>query len=68
MAFLPGMNLPSSFRREKLQDGSESFESTLHWMQNNVSQFEPVLDCIFSTLGSDFLENLWTGRSEFPEV
>ena len=26
-------------------------------MQNNVPQFEPVLDCLFSTLGSDFLEN-----------
>ena len=26
-------------------------------MQNDVPQFEPVLDCLFSTLGSDFLEN-----------
>ena len=31
--------------------------SSLHWMQNNLPQFEPVLDCLFSTLGSDFLEN-----------
>ena len=56
LAFLPVL-CPSSFSREKLQDGSESFESTLHWMQNNLPQIEPVLDCLFSTLGSDFLEN-----------
>ena len=55
--FYPVWICPSSFSREKLQDGSESFESTLHWMQNNLPQFEPVLDCLFSTLGSDFLEN-----------
>ena len=55
--FYPVWICPSSFSREKLQDGSERFESTLHWMQNNVPQFEPVLDCLFSTLGSDFLKN-----------
>ena len=27
---------PSSFSREKLPDGGESFESTLHWMQNDL--------------------------------
>ena len=27
---------PSSFSREKLQDGVESFESILHWMQNDL--------------------------------
>ena len=51
---------PCSFiSREKLQDGGESFESTLHWMQNDLPQFEPVLDHLFSTktLGSQFLEN-----------
>ena len=26
-------------------------------MQNNLPQFEPVLDCLYSTSGSDFLEN-----------
>ena len=26
-------------------------------MQNNLPQFEPVLDCLFSMLGSDFLAN-----------
>ena len=44
LAFLPGLNRPSSFSGEKLQDGGESFESTLHWMQNDLPQFEPVLD------------------------
>ena len=54
--FYPVWICPSSFSREKLLDGSESFESTLHWMQNNLPQFEPVLDCLFSTSGSDFLD------------
>ena len=49
--FYPVWICPSSFSREKLQDRSEPFESTLYWMQNNVPQFEPVLDCLFSTLG-----------------
>ena len=57
---------PSSFSREKLQDGSEPFESTIHWMQNNVPQFEPVLDCLFSTLGSVFLENCGLVVPNFP--
>ena len=58
LAFLPGMNMPQFLSREKLQDGSDlSAESTPHWMQNNVPQFEPVLDCLFSTFGSDFLQN-----------
>ena len=36
-----------------------SFKSTLHWMQNDLPQFDSVLDCLFSskTLGFDFLEN-----------
>ena len=34
---------------EKLQDGGESFKLALHWMQNDLPQFEPVLDCLFST-------------------
>ena len=55
--FYPVWICPSSFSREKLQDGSESFESTLHWMQNNLPQLEPVLDCLYSASGSDFLEN-----------
>ena len=46
--FYPVWICPSSFNREKLQDGSEPFESTPHGMQNNVPQFEPVLDCLFS--------------------
>ena len=46
--FYPVWICPSSFSREKLQDGSEPFESTLHWMQNNVPQFEPVFDCLNS--------------------
>ena len=59
LAFLPGMNLPQFlFSREKLQDGSETFESTLHWMQNDLPQFEPVPDCLSG--------KLFTGRSEFP--
>ena len=39
----------------KPQDGRES---TLHWMQNDLPLFEPVLDCLSSTktLGPDFLE------------
>ena len=32
--FYPVWIGPSSFSREKLLDGGESFESTLHWMQN----------------------------------
>ena len=81
--FYPVWICPSSFSREKLEDGSESFESTLHWMQNNVPPFEPVLDCLFSTFGSDFLENcglvvpnflrfsslcLHTSRGPFPGI
>ena len=66
--FYPVSIGPSSFSREKLQDGSESFESTLHWMQNDLPKFESFLDRLFSTklLGSDFLENCGLGCSEFP--
>ena len=48
---------PGSFSREKLEDGSESLESTLQWMQNNLPQCGLVLDCLFCTLASDYLEN-----------
>ena len=34
--FYPVWIGPSSFSGEKLQDGDESFESTLHWMQNDL--------------------------------
>ena len=36
LAFLPGMNQPT-FTREKLQDGGESFESTVGWMQRSAT-------------------------------
>ena len=44
--FYPVRIDPSSFRREKLQDGGrgKSVESTLHWMQNDLPRLEPVLD------------------------
>jgi len=47
---------PSSSSREKPQD---CVESTLPWMQNDLPQFEPFIDCLSSTktLGSAFLEN-----------
>ena len=49
---------PSSFSREKLHKMAASLSSRHYtaWVQNNVPQFEPVFDCLFSTLGSDFLE------------
>ena len=47
--FYPVWIGPSSFGREKLQDGGESFELTLHWMQNDLPQLEPVLDRLSST-------------------
>ena len=49
---------PSSLSREKVQDGSESCESTLHWIKiicHSSSLF--LSDCLFSTLESDFLAN-----------
>ena len=36
LAFLPGMNWSQFISHEKLQDGSESFKSTLHWVQNDL--------------------------------
>ena len=50
---------PSSFSPEKLQDGGEYFESTLHWVQNDLPLVEPVCNRLFfpKTLGSDFFEN-----------
>ena len=47
--------VPLAVKSFKMACRSESFESTLHWMQNKLPQFEPVLDCLFSTLGSDSL-------------
>ena len=34
--FIPVWTGTSYFIREKRQDGGESFESTLHWMQNDL--------------------------------
>ena len=48
---------PGPFSREQLEDDSESLESTLQWMQNNLPQFGLVWDCLFFTLASDYLEN-----------
>ena len=58
---------PSSFSREKLQDGGESFESTTL----DAKWSALVRACSWSktnSLGCDFLENMWTGRSEFSVV
>ena len=67
--FTPVWIGPSSFSREKLQDGGESFESTLHTLDAKWSAI--VRACSWSktkSLKSDVLENIWTGCSEFPVV
>ena len=70
LAFLSCMisalvSLVVNFASTKAKD---SGESTLHWMQNDLPQFEPVLDCQSSTkaIGFDFSGKLWPGRFEFP--
>jgi len=64
LAFLPWI-LP----RPKLQDGGES---TLHWMQNDLSQFEPACSWLpilhKNVTRIWFSGQLWTGRSEFRPV
>ena len=69
LAFLSGMisalvSLVVNFASTKAKDGGES---TLHWMQNDLPQFEPVLDCQSSTkaIGFDFLENCGLVVSNF---
>ena len=57
-----------SFNCEKLQDGGESFESTLHWMQKWSA---PVRACSWSSILHKkvriwFPGKLSTGRSELP--
>ena len=69
LAFLSGMisalvSLVVNFAPTKAKDVGES---TLHWMQNDLPQFEPVLDCQSSTkaIGFDFLENCGLVVSNF---
>ena len=65
--FYPVWIFPSSFslavKRNKI--AASLSESTLHWLQNNVPQFKPILDFLFSTLGSDFIGKFitWRGNS-----
>ena len=71
VTFLPGMNRPKflysgkCLPRPKLKDVRES---TLHWMQTDLHQFEPVIDCpiFFENVKIWFAGKLWNGRSYFP--